>query len=378
MIRHVLVTNDFPPKVGGIQSYLWELWRRLPPDDFGVLTTAYEGASAFDALQPFRVVRTSQRVLLPTRSIARRIDQIAADCDAELVVLDPGLPIGWVGPALSRPYAVVMHGSELVGRIPIGGRALARVLRGAVHVIAAGEYPAAETRRLTRGAAPPITVIPPGVDVERFRPLTHTEWAEVRSRYGLPLEGRVVVGVSRLVPRKGFDVLIEAAARLHTTHPDVVVAIASDGRDRSRLERLVRARAAPVRFLGRVPDADLPGIYGCADVFAMLCRGNRWFGAEQEGFGIVFVEAAACGVPQVAGRSGGAADAVADGATGLVVDDPTDPGAAAAALARLLDDTDLRGRLATTSRQRIEAEFTYDGLSDRLRAALDSTASERH
>jgi phosphatidylinositol alpha-1,6-mannosyltransferase len=163
-------------------------------------------------------------------------------------------------------------------------------------------------------------------------------------------------------------VLIRAAARLGRTHPDLVVAIAGDGRDRRRLEMIAGRVGAPVRFLGRVPDALLPRLYGCADAFAMLCR-TRWVGLEQEGFGIVFVEAAACGVPSVAGDSGGSAEAVADGETGFVVD-PTDVEAVVTALSRLLDDEALRDRLGAAARRRAEAEFTYDRLARRLDATL--------
>lgn len=372
MIRHLLVTNDFPPKVGGIQSYLWELWRRLPPGDVTVLTTAHPHQEAFDADQDFRVVRAGRRVLLPVPAVRRQIDELAREVGAELIVLDPGLPVGHVGPRLCLPYVLVMHGSELAGRAPVGGSLLRRVVRGATHVIAAGAYPASEARRLGGARTPPVTVVEPGVDVDRFRPLDAGESAKARARYGLPVEGRVVAGLSRLVPRKGFDVLIRAAARLRTSHPDLVVALAGSGRDRDRLDRLIRRTGAPVRMLGRVPDDDLGEFYGCADVFAMLCRGNRWFGLEQEGFGIVFVEAAACGVPQLAGRSGGAADAVSHGETGLVVDDPTDDAATAAALASLLDDPAGRRRMADMSRRRAVAGFSYDVLSGRLQAALDS------
>ena len=139
------------------------------------------------------------------------------------------------------------------------------------------------------------------------------------------------------MPRKGFDTAIRAAARLRLTRPDLLLVIAGGGRDRDRLERLAAELDAPVRFLGRVPNDDLPLLYGCADIFTMLCR-NRWGGLEQEGFGIVFVEAAACGVPQVAGDSGGAAEAVADGETGIVVSDPDDVQSVVAAFAALLDD----------------------------------------
>ena len=139
-----------------------------------------------------------------------------------------------------------------------------------------------------------------------------------------------MVSISRLVPRKGFDVAIEAAALLAPSRPDLVLAISGGGRDERRLRRLAAERKAPVRFLGRVANDRLPALYACADVFTMACR-TRWGGLEQEGFGIVFVEAAACGVPQVAGDSGGAAEAVDDGVTGLVVRHPEDPGEVAAA-----------------------------------------------
>ena len=145
------------------------------------------------------------------------------------------------------------------------------------------------------------------------------------------------MSISRLVPRKGFDTAIRAVAKLAPTRPDLVLAIAGRGRDQPRLERLVDELKAPVRFLGRVPNDELPALYGCADLFTMLCR-NRWGGLEQEGFGIVFVEAAACGVPQVAGDSGGAAEAVADGETGLVMREPEDVEAAASAFESLLND----------------------------------------
>ena len=369
-MTHLLVTNDFPPKVGGIQSYLWELWRRLPAEEFAVLTTAHEGARAFDAQQPFRVERISERMLLPRRRLVRRIDRLAAEIDAALVLLDPALPLGLVGSHLERPYGIVVHGAEITvpGRLPGASTLLGRVLRGARHVVAAGGYPAAEAQRAA-GCKLALTVVPPGVDVERFQPLDATRWRAARERFGLAADGLLVVGVSRLVPRKGFDVLIEAAARLVVAYPRLEVAIAGVGRDRRRLERLATQRHAPVRFLGRVPNDDLPAVYACADVFALACR-TRWAGLEQEGFGIVFLEAAACGVPQLAGDSGGAAEAVVDGRTGVVVSRPGRPDDVAAALSRLLDDQPLRAQLGAAARARTASMFAYDVLAGRLHAAL--------
>ncbi len=369
-MKHLLVTNDFPPKIGGIQSLLWEWWRRLPSDRFAVLTSPYAGAAEFDAAQPFRVERVAEPVLLPHPIMVRRVNDLARRFGAELVVLDPAVPLGLIGPSLALPYDVVLHGAEVTvpGRMPGSKQALAYVLRNARHVIAAGSYPAAEAERAA-GRALPTTIVPPGVDVERFRPLTAPERDESRRRFELPIDGRVVLGVSRLVPRKGFDNAIRAVARLAPTHPDVVLAIAGGGRDEQRLRRLAADVGAPVRFLGRVPNDDLPRLYGCADVFTMLCR-NRWGGLEQEGFGIVFVEAAACGVPQVAGDSGGAAEAVADGETGLVVRDPDDVSEAVAALSHLLDDDAERQRMGKAARRRAEVEFSYEVLAARLGAAL--------
>lgn len=168
-----------------------------------------------------------------------------------------------------------------------------------------------------------------------------------------------------------MDVLIRAAALLAPTRGDLTVAIGGDGRDRGRLERLIRTTGAPVQMLGRVAHSDLPDLYGCGDVFAMLCR-NRWGGLEQEGFGIVFVEAAAAGVPQVAGDSGGAAEAVIDGETGLVVRRPDDPTAVAAAISRLLDDPVGLAGMSAAGRVRAVDAFSYDVLATRLGVALAS------
>ena len=205
--------------------------------------------------------------------------------------------------------------------------------------------------------------------------MSASQRAAARRHLGLPVDAQVIAGVSRLVPRKGFDTAIRAVAQMRHTHPDLVLAIAGTGRDASRLEKLADELDAPVTFLGRVDHDDLPLVFGCSDVFTMLCR-NRWAGLEQEGFGIVFVEAAACGVPQVAGNSGGAAEAVEHDVTGIVIDDPGGVRAVEAtveAFTRLLADDELRRRMGTASRERAIEHFSYDVLSARLGAALGVT-----
>jgi len=369
-MKHLLVTNDFPPKVGGIQNLLWEWWRRLPPDSFAVLTSPHADAESFDAAQAFEIRRVREPWLLPHPLMVKRINKMAREIGADFVVLDPAVPLGIVGPRLELPYMVVLHGAEVTvpGRLPLSRLVLSRVLKNASHIIAAGEYPAAEARR-AGGSSLPITVIPPGVDTQRFRPLSNDERISARREFGVSDEAELIVGVSRLVPRKGFDTLIEVAAALRTSRPRLQVLIGGGGRDADRLQKLIDKLGAPVRMLGRVSDQQLPLLYGCADVSAMLCR-SRWGGLEQEGFGIVFSEAASCGVPQIAGKSGGAADAVLDGLTGKVVQNPSDVAQVASTVAQLLDDAFLRSLMSVASRERALNTFDYNVLTKSLAQVL--------
>jgi phosphatidylinositol alpha-1,6-mannosyltransferase len=374
-MHHLLVTNDFPPKVGGIQNYLWELWRRFPPGSATVVTPDYHGAGAFDADQPFGVVRVRPSVLVPGPALVRTVNALVAEREASLVVLDPVAHLAPIAGRLDAPHAVVVHGAELVipASAPLVQLAVRRTLRSAALVVAAGEYPAHAAARAA-GRAVPTVVVPPGVDTRRFVPLDADERAAARRRFGLDPGSLVITSVSRLVPRKGMDRLVQAASVLAGEFPGLRVVIAGDGRDRSRLAQLVATTGAPVTLVGRVDDDDLPAFYGMGDVFAMACR-NRWGGLEQEGFGIVFLEAAACGVPQVAGDSGGASDAVADGVTGVLVERPNDAGAVADALRGLLADPTGRAAMGEAARRRAREDFSYDGLAATLHDALVATAT---
>ncbi len=355
----LLVTNDFPPKTGGIQSYLYELWRRLPATDTTVFTTAFDGARAWDAGQAFRVVRADQRTFWPTPGLARDIDALAREVRADVVFVDPMLPLGLVGPRLrAAPYTVVAHGAEITvyGRVP-GTRLLGRrVLCGAAAIVAAGGYPAREAVRCrgtsSRGCRDSARrrrrAVPSGRSCAAGR-----DPASVRTRPRAAARARVVAARAAQGIRRRH--------RRDARAPHVQLAIAGGGRDRARLERLAGTNTT---FVGRVPGADLPALYACADVFAMCCR-ERWAGLEAEGFGIVFLEAAACGVPAVAGRSGGAHEAVVDGETGFVVS-PRATGDVRAALELLTEDEKLRAQMGAAARRRACDNFAYDDLVARL------------
>lgn len=369
--RHLLVTNDFPPKIGGIQNYLWELWRRLDPDSVVVHCTPHAGAVSFDAHQPFRIERSPEPVLLPHPLLPERIRQLADDASAELVLLDPAIPLGLVGPRLGRPYGVVLHGAEVTipGRLPGSKQALRHVLNGASLVISAGRYALDEAERCA-GRSLPAAVIPPGVDVERFRPADPHERSAIRARFDLDERHLIVSCVTRLVPRKGMHTLVSAVSQLRRTHPELVLLIGGDGRQRGELSRLISETGAPARLLGRLSDDDLVELYQASDLMAMPCN-SRWGGLEQEGFGIVFLEAAACGIPQIAGRSGGASEAVKHGVSGLIVDDPDEVDEVANALGELLGDAPRRARMGAAARDRMVEDFAYDVLARQLGEAID-------
>mgnify|MGYP001481042911 FL=1 len=369
-MRHLLVTNDYPPKVGGIQSYLWEIYRRLPQDKVVVYTTPHPDSESFDQKQTHKIIRSKQRVLLPTRQVANQIRSLAEVENIDFIMYDPAVPIGILGPKIGIPYGVILHGAEVTipGRVPIARSLIANVLQHAKLVVTAGDYSTKEAIRAAKQNLP-VCVIPPGVDIDRFKPLDEQARSTIRERFNFKDDDEVILTLSRLVPRKGMDVLISATSELIKTRPRVHLLIAGTGRDLRRLKALAQSTNAPVTFLGFVSDDEVAELYGMADVFGMICR-VRWGGLEQEGFGIVFLEAAACGVPQIAGRSGGADEAVLEGETGFVVDNPTDSNAVKQALEKLLTDSETRQEMGRNSRARAEKEFSYDYLAIKYWEAL--------
>ena len=373
MPTHLLVTNDYLPKTGGIQVYLHELWRRLPPHRAIVLTASSDDKAAeFDGNTDVVIERVRQSLLFfPTPRVLFQIRDAVKRHDPDLVLLDPAWPLGILGPFLGRPFGVILHGAEVTipGRVPLLSNTLRYVLRRASVAVSAGSYPEAEALRNAKERLAPIVQVPPGVDTDRFVPLPVEEHAARRRDLGLDEDAFLIASYSRLVPRKGMDVLIRASALIGNEIPNLEVAIGGSGRDRERLERLASDLNAPVTFLGRVSDEALPGWLAASDLMVMACR-SRWFGLEQEGFGIVFVEAAACGIPVVAGRSGGSHDAVVDGETGLIVDNPKDPRALADAILALYHDPERRRHMGEAGRKYAVEVFDWRVLAGDLDEGL--------
>ncbi len=338
-----------------------------------VLTTDHQGADDFDRNVGFQVQRV-KGPLLPTASLAKKIDELAEKFGADLILLDPALPLGMLGRRLHRPYGLVLHGAEVVipSKIPALSGLLKGVMRDAKILIAAGRYPAQCAFDLLGDSTtdPVIQIVNPGVDVDRFAVASEMQKLEIRRELGLT-EGLAVLFVSRLVPRKGADSLIKAMAMLNRDESPPQLWIVGSGRDKGRLSRLIERSGIDAVFLGKLSQDKLVALYGAADIFAMLCR-NRWFGLEQEGFGIVFLEAQACGVPCLVGDSGGARDALEPGGSGFVLDNPRNAKSVSLALDTLIRNPELRLKMGSRARYFVESDFDYRKLADILKDAIDS------
>lgn len=371
-MRTLLVTNDFPPRPGGIQSFVHNLATRQPAGSVVVYASTSPGSAKFDAEQPFEVVREETGMLLPTPAVARRAARLARRYECDTVWFGAAAPLGLLADGLRRRAGIrravaLTHGHEVGWAALPGARAaLRRIGRGADVVTYLGGYTRARLDRVLRGLTT-LRRLAPGVDIEVYHP--DVDGTPVRRRNGLV--GRpVVVCVSRLVPRKGQDMLIRALPAVQARVPGAALLLVGGGRYRSALARLARdcGVGSDVVFTGSVPWAELPAHYAAGDVYAMPCRTRRG-GLDVEGLGIVYLEASATGLPVVAGDSGGAPDAVRDGGTGYVVGG-RDTAALADRLATLLADRDLAARMGAAGRAWVEREWRWDLQAARLRALL--------
>jgi phosphatidylinositol alpha-1,6-mannosyltransferase len=376
MDKTLIVTNDFPPRPGGIQSFVHNMALRLDPGKVVVYASTWRDGSEvarFDAEQPFPVVRDKAKVLLPSPRVNARAAELLREHGCSSVWFGAAAPLGLMGPTLraagARRLVGTTHGHEAGwAQLPASRQLLRRIGERTDTLTYLGEYTRSRiAAAVTPRAAARMVQLPPGVDEKTFYP--GSGGAVVRARLGLA-DRPVVVCVSRLVARKGQDTLILALPRILREFPDAVLLIVGDGPYRRDLERLAARTgvAAAVRFTGAVPWAELPAHYGAGDVFAMPCR-TRLGGLDVEGLGIVYLEASATGLPVVAGDSGGAPDAVLEGETGYVVRGGS-PHQTADRVLTLLRDPELRSRLGERGRQWVEEAWRWDLLADRLMSLL--------
>ncbi len=402
MPKVLIVTNDFPPRSGGIQSFVHALATRLPPGRVVVYAPAWPGAAEFDARQPFEVVRHPTSLMLPLPSVARRATAILTEHGCDSVLFGAAAPLGLLAPALRRAGArrivALTHGHEAGWAALPGARALLRRIGEHVDVLTyLGEYVRIRLAKgLTPAAADRMVRLAPGVDNESFRP--GAGGAAIRARLGIAPQAPVVLCVSRMVPRKGQDTLISVwpqvlaglrggqderpqAERLERRRPgagqdsgagagEPVLLLVGDGPYAGRLRRLVRRErlTESVIFAGPVPWEELPAYYDAGTVFAMPCRTRR-AGLDVEGLGIVYLEASATGLPVIGGDSGGAPDAILPGETGYVVGG-RDEAALTERLVRLLRDRDGVVTMGEKGVAWVDREWRWDIVAGRLAEIL--------
>jgi phosphatidylinositol alpha-1,6-mannosyltransferase len=371
--RTLVVTNDFPPRPGGIQSFVHNLATRRPPGSVVVYAPAWKGAAEFDAAQPFPVVRHPTSLMLPEPRVLRRARDIAVREGCDSVLFGAAAPLGLLARPLRKSgverFVALTHGHEAGwALLPLAARLLRRIGDDVDVLTYLGEYTRSRmAKALSAAAAARMARLAPGVDETVFR--AGAGGAGVRA--SLRLTGRpVVVCVSRLVPRKGQDVLIRCWPLVLRAVPDAALLLVGGGPYRATLERLAAETgvAAAVRFTGSVPWDRLAAHYDAGDVFAMPCRTRRG-GLDVEGLGIVYLEAASTGLPVIAGKSGGATDAIVPGETGLVVNGRSVAGVADAVIS-LLRDPERAAAMGEKGRSWVEREWRWELQAERLGALL--------
>lgn len=375
MTRILLVTNDFPPRRGGIQSYLEQFAMRLArgsEHQLVVYAPKWKGSEDYDRATPFPVIRHPTTLMLPEPAVDRRMRRLIRDHDIETVWFGAAAPLALLASrardAGAQRVLACTHGHEVGWSMLPGARSALRRIGNDADVIT---YVSRYTRGRFAAAFGPrarLEYLPPGVDTDRFEPDSVSR-AELRARYGLG-QRPVVVCISRLVPRKGQDMLIKSWSEIRRRADGAALVIVGGGPYRENLQRLAVecGVTADLVFTGGVPGAELPGHYAMADVFAMPCR-TRGRGLDVEGLGIVFLEASATGVPVVAGDSGGAPEAVRDFETGRVVDGRS-ASQIVEAIGDLLADPVAARRMGQAGREWICRDWNWDSHTTRLSELL--------
>jgi phosphatidylinositol alpha-1,6-mannosyltransferase len=377
----LLLTYDFPPIGGGIARWMAELAKRYPPGSLVVSTGQHPDSPDVDSTFPNRVDRLplAARKLRTLRGLlfwSRRAAVLTRECGAEFIwcgnMKPAAYPAKWTMERLGTPFGVLLHGGDLLilqhqVHQSVLKRRTARALISSAAVLVANSRWTRE-RCLTllselelEAGEDLVQVVPLGADHVFFRPGVDT--AAVRERYGL-LDGRWLLSVARLSRHKGVDTALRALAALGGRYPELRYAVVGSGEELEALEAEARQLGVGdrVRFLTEVPDRDLPALYNVAEVYLGV---SRLMEQRVEGFGISIAEASACGIPVVAGRSGGIPEAVRDGETGFLVEAER-ADAVAEAVGRLLDDRELRGRLGAAGRHAVETYYNWDRVAGDL------------
>lgn len=378
MKKILFVTNDFGPRAGGIESFIVGLIENLAKNTVIVYTSRQSDTIEYDRSwredYGVEVIRDRARVLLPTPRVSRAVQKVAHSTGAEIVCFGAAAPLGLLAKGLRRTdvkrIVAISHGHEVWwAKVFPFSLAMRRIGASVDALTFLGEFTKHEiSKALSQRARWAMVRLAPGIDTEHFSP----EHGKSTLRAELNLEEKkVVVSVGRLVKRKGQDRLIEALPSIREVIPNAHLLLVGQGSYEKHLKNLVRKKgvAEAVTFVGRVRFAELPKYFGVGDLFAMPSR-SRLAGLEVEGLGIVYLEASACGIPVVAGASGGAPDAVVEGKTGLVVDG-NNVEEISQVIINLLSNESLRKEMGRNGREWVLAQWSWKFWSQRFAELLN-------
>lgn len=361
------ITNDFGPRAGGIETFVMGLIERLPKNSVIVYTSAQPDTQSYDRkwFEDFgvEVIRDRSKILLPTPRVAHKVNQLVRKRGIEKSFFGAAAPLGVLAKGLRRNgvnrIVALTHGHEVWwAKLWPFSSAISFIGRHVDNLTYLGEFTRGEiSKALSPRAASAMVKIAPGIDTDHFAPTEKSQ--ELRSKLELN-QKKVIVSVGRLVHRKGQDILIQALPQVLKSHPSAHLLLIGEGPYRAYLEKLVlkyKVESA-ITFIGRIQYRDLPQYIGVGDIFVMPSR-SRLGGLEVEGLGIVYLEASSCGLPVIAGKSGGAPDAVLEGVTGVAVDG-TSTSEVAAAIINFLGQPSASKAMGEAGRKWIHDNWRWD------------------
>lgn len=378
MEKILCITNDFGPRAGGIESFVIGLVERLPKNTVIVYTSAQDKSELYDRQwrENFgvEVIRDKARILLPTPGVAYCISSLVKDREIKTAFFGAAAPLALLSPTLRRAgvkkIVALTHGHEVWwSKIWPLTWAMKTIARNVDHLTYLGEFTRnVISQPISASAKAAMVRIAPGIDTDHFAPV---DSSELKKSLGF-IHKRIIVSVGRLVHRKGQDILIEAMPEVLQEIPDAHLLLIGEGPYRQYLQSRVKQLQidSHVTFIGRITFSDLPHYICLGEIFVMPSR-SRFAGLEVEGLGIVYLEASACGLPVIAGNSGGAPDAVRDGVTGLVIDG-RDPRSVAQSISELLLDPERARQMGRAGRAWIIKEWRWQIWSKRFAEILIS------
>lgn len=373
----VCITNDFGPRAGGIETFVIGLIERLPRGTVTVYTSQQGDTRSYDQkwFEQFgvKVIRDRTKVLLPTPRVFRAIKREISSQGIEKIFFGAAAPLGIMAGGLrkagAREIVALTHGHEVWwAKLWPFNWAIRYIGQNVDHLTYLGDFTRSQiSRALSQKSKSALVKIAPGIDTSHFAP--HPDASKLRHSLGLA-DKKVIVSVGRLVHRKGQDYLIAALPQILSAHPDTHILMVGEGPYRKRLEKLANDLGveSSITFIGRIQYMDLPTYICVGDLFAMPSR-SRLAGLEVEGLGIVYLEASACGLPVIAGKSGGAPDAVIEGVTGVTVDGKSSPAIANAAIS-MLDDLEKARAMGAHGRDWVISNWAWDNWAKEFRKLL--------